>query len=64
MSELLLRSHTLFTRWDMIQESWKIVDDLIDCKENCPILHNYEIGSEGPKAADELLAIDGRKWFS
>lgn len=64
MSELLLRSHTLFTRWDMIQESWKIVDDLIDCKENCPILHTYQIGSEGPKAADELLAIDGRKWFS
>lgn len=63
LSDLLLGDHTLFTRWDMIEESWKIVDHLVHCKENCPILHPYEKGTHGPDAVDYLLAMDGREWY-
>ena len=27
-------------------------------------LHGYRAGTDGPKAADELLARDGRRWRS
>jgi glucose-6-phosphate 1-dehydrogenase len=47
----------------MIEESWKIVDDLVHCRENCPLLHSYEIGSNGPSAANELITTDGREWY-
>lgn len=47
----------------MIEESWKIVDHLVNCKEHCPILHSYEMGSNGPTAVDTLLEMDGRKWY-
>ncbi|MDD5377141.1 MAG: glucose-6-phosphate dehydrogenase [Candidatus Gracilibacteria bacterium] len=63
LSDLLLGDHTLFTRWDMIEESWKIVDHLVHCKENCPILHSYEKGSDGPEAVNTLLEMDGREWY-
>lgn len=63
LSDLLLGDHTLFTRWDMIEESWKIVDHLVNCKEHCPMLYPYEIGGGGPTAANSLLEVDGRKWY-
>lgn len=52
----------LFTRWDMIEESWKLVDKLIDCKDMCPMVYNYEVWSRGPSFADALLEKDWRKW--
>lgn len=61
--DLLLGDHTLFTRWDMIEESWRIVDHLVNCKEHCPILHPYEIGGNGPVAAEAFLEMDGREWY-
>jgi glucose-6-phosphate 1-dehydrogenase len=63
LTDLIAGDHTLFTRWDMIEESWKIVDRLVNCKESCPILHTYPVGSDGPAASDELLARDGREWY-
>lgn len=55
---------TLFTRWDAVEESWKIVDKLVDCRDNCPMVFKYDSGSLGPKEADELLEKDGRVWFN
>lgn len=55
---------TLFTRADMVEQSWRIVQPALDAWEaargDCPL---YDSGDEGPKAADALLARDGgRAW--
>jgi len=53
---------THFTRWDGVEESWKIIDKLVRCKDNCPIIFKYQSGSLGPKQADKLLLKDSRQW--
>lgn len=52
----------LYTRWDMIEQSWKLVDQLLYCKDTCPALLPYQPWSTWPEAADRLLTKDGRKW--
>ena len=55
---------SLFIRNDHIEEAWKIADPLLNAWEDpkASLLHKYAPGSWGPKAADELLAQDGRSW--
>ncbi len=55
---------SLFTRADEVEEAWSIVDPIIDgwADSPAPDFPNYEAGSWGPTAADELLARDGRRW--
>lgn len=47
----------------MVEESWKLVDELVGCKDDCPVLHPYDAGSRGPEAADGVPAVDGRTWI-
>jgi glucose-6-phosphate 1-dehydrogenase len=54
----------LFMRADQIEAAWKILMPVLErCGDesprHCP---NYAAGIWGPKAADELLAHDGRQW--
>jgi glucose-6-phosphate 1-dehydrogenase len=56
---------TNFTHWDEVAYSWAFVDKISEVwektkAENYP---NYESGSMGPKAADELLENDGFFWW-
>jgi glucose-6-phosphate 1-dehydrogenase len=55
---------SLFTRADEVEEAWGIVDPIIDAWAEAPQpdFPNYDAGSWGPAAADELLARDGRRW--
>ncbi|HET7495644.1 MAG TPA: glucose-6-phosphate dehydrogenase [Candidatus Limnocylindrales bacterium] len=55
---------SLFTRADEVEEAWSIVDPYIDAWASAPApdLPNYDAGSWGPVAADELLAREGRRW--
>ena len=55
---------TLFMRADMVEHSWRIVQPLLDAWEaEPPAFPNYASGSEGPEAADRLLAdADHRGW--
>jgi glucose-6-phosphate 1-dehydrogenase len=46
----------LFTREDAIEETWRIVQPLMD---HAPPVHHYEQGSWGPKQASELLRGHG-----
>ncbi|MFT4261206.1 MAG: glucose-6-phosphate dehydrogenase [Candidatus Woesearchaeota archaeon] len=62
LKSIIKGDQTLFPRWYSIQRSWQIIDRLINCKNNCPILFKYEDGSSGPIQADELLEKDKRKW--
>jgi len=55
---------SLFTRADEVEEAWGIVDPLIDAWAGSPApeFPNYDAGTWGPSAADELLAHEGRRW--
>lgn len=58
---------TLFTRWDEVEYAWKFVDHIAEAWLKSEILSavpNYAAGSWGPYAARELLARDGREWWS
>lgn len=55
--------HTLFSRWDQIKASWNFANSLLEGYTQAGgKLYPYEVGSSGPKEADELLAKDGREW--
>jgi glucose-6-phosphate 1-dehydrogenase len=55
---------SLFTRADEVEHAWAIVDPIIAAWTEAPAppFPNYEAGTWGPAASDELLARDGRKW--
>jgi glucose-6-phosphate 1-dehydrogenase len=55
---------TLFQRADNIETGWAAVEPILEYWDaHLPTdFPNYAAGSEGPKAADELLARDGRAW--
>jgi glucose-6-phosphate 1-dehydrogenase len=50
--EAMAGDHTLFTRWDEVERAWEV---LMPVLENPPPIHEYEPGSWGPEAADELI---------
>ncbi len=55
---------SLFTRADEVEEAWSIVDPIIDSWASTPPpdFPNYDAGTWGPVAADELLGREGRRW--
>jgi glucose-6-phosphate 1-dehydrogenase len=60
----MIGDQTRFTRADMVEHAWRVVQPVLDVwaveKADFPI---YESGSDGPSAADALLAGDcGRTW--
>jgi glucose-6-phosphate 1-dehydrogenase len=56
---------TNFTHWDEVALSWSFVDKISQVWENETeqSFPNYESGSMGPKASDELLEKDGFFWW-
>ncbi len=56
---------SLFMRNDQVEIAWKIVMPIINYwqKQKSKGLKFYTAGSNGPKAADDLLKKDGRKWY-
>lgn len=56
---------TLFIRGDHIEEAWRIIDPVLHTLGNSasPPVHIYKPGIWGPKAADEFLSQDGRRWL-
>jgi glucose-6-phosphate 1-dehydrogenase len=62
--DVMIGDQTLFMRADMVEQTWRIVQPVLDAwaadKVDIPV---YDSGSDGPKAADDLLAGDGnRTW--
>ena len=54
---------TLFTRADEVDEQWALVDSIVaGWKRDRTRFPNYEAGTWGPAAADELIERDGRQW--
>src|SRR6201986_1316192 len=55
---------TLFDRADSVEAAWSLVDPILDAwqKGSAPPFPNYPAGSQGPKAADDLIVTDGPRW--
>src|SRR5579864_6196156 len=55
--DVMVGDQTLFMRADMVEQSWRIVQPVLDAwaaeRADFP---NYDSGCDGPKPADELLA--------
>jgi glucose-6-phosphate 1-dehydrogenase len=62
--DVIIGDATLFQRADNIEMGWAAVEPILEYWDaHRPTdFPNYAAGSEGPKAADELLARDGRAW--
>ena len=61
--DAMLGDATLFTREDEVEEQWKLVDAILGSwQRDRPSFPNYESGSWGPKAADDLIHRDARSW--
>jgi len=57
---------TLFDRADSVEAAWGLVDPILKAWQSAsaPPFPNYPAGSEGPRAADDLTASEGRRWRS
>jgi len=55
---------SLFTRADEVEEAWGLVDPIVSAWANSPAaaFPNYDAGTWGPTAADDLLTREGRRW--
>jgi glucose-6-phosphate 1-dehydrogenase len=62
--DVMIGDQTLFMRADMVEHAWRVMQPVLDdWAKNKADFPNYRSGSEGPKAADELLKTDGgRAW--
>jgi glucose-6-phosphate 1-dehydrogenase len=62
--DCMIGDATLFQRADNIEAGWHAVQPILDAWANNPPQNfpNYAASSNGPAAADELLARDGRAW--
>lgn len=63
LGDIIEGDHTLFTSWEMLEATWGLVDTLIHCKDDCPIITPYSQGSRGPLSMDFLLERDGKSWY-
>ncbi len=55
---------TLFPSGTFVQKSWEFVQTILDAwSDGVQVpLEEYPAGTWGPRAADELIAADGRRW--
>ncbi len=62
--DVMVGDATLFQRADNIEAGWRIVQPVLDAwgSKRPDDFPNYAAGSQGPAAADELLARDGYAW--
>jgi len=62
--DCILGDNTLFAREDEVFNSWRLITPILQfwASAKPTDFPNYQAGSWGPKAADEMIARDKRKW--
>ena len=61
--DVLIGDPTLFNRADNIEAGWKGVQPILDAwRAGRGEVHTYAAGTDGPAAAEAMLARDGRVW--
>ena len=55
---------TLFTRSDGVEAQWKLITPILEAwaDQPAPDFPNYPAGTDGPAAANEILARNGHRW--
>jgi glucose-6-phosphate 1-dehydrogenase len=56
---------TLFDRADSVEAAWELMDPILKAWQNDPEppeFPNYASGSQGPAEANEVPAVDGKRW--
>ncbi len=61
--DCMMGDATLFQRADNIEAAWAVVQPALDAWSQGGDPEFYAAGSQGPDAADQLLARDGRHWL-
>jgi len=63
--DVMIGDATLFQRADNVEAGWKAVQPILDeVGAGHDAVETYAAGSNGPAAADALLARDGRHWLA
>ena len=62
--DCLTGDQTLFQRADNIENGWRGVQPFLDAWRENTDVQPYKAGEDGPQAAQELLARDGRAWLN
>jgi glucose-6-phosphate 1-dehydrogenase len=64
--EVMTGDRTLFVSASFVEKSWEFVQSILDPwqKDSSFPMHEYEAGSFGPKAAEDLIKADGREWLN
>jgi glucose-6-phosphate 1-dehydrogenase len=62
--DCMIGDNILFQRADSVEAGWQAVQPFLDAwkKAGAKGLETYKAGSDGPRAAEELLKRDGRRW--
>jgi glucose-6-phosphate 1-dehydrogenase len=62
--DVMIGDPTLFMRADMVEETWRIVQPVLDAwaENGAADLPIYPAGGSGPSEADALLDRSGRRW--
>jgi len=61
--DAMLGDTTLFARHDFVEASWALITPVLDTWSGAGApVQEYEAGHWGPRAADELIAREGRRW--
>jgi glucose-6-phosphate 1-dehydrogenase len=60
--DVLLGDASLFPRNEEVEESWRVVDPIEQHWQEQGEPHLYRAGEWGPRAAEKMLARDGRVW--
>ncbi|MGB6328893.1 MAG: glucose-6-phosphate dehydrogenase, partial [Halarcobacter sp.] len=61
--DVIRANATLFMRLDEVEAAWKWADPIIEGWENNLVpMKKYTAGTDGPTAAVQMIAQDGRSW--
>lgn len=64
LHDCMIGNTILFQRAEFVEQGWSLVEPLLEAWGNAPKepFPNYDAGSAGPTAADDLLARAGHAW--
>lgn len=64
IQDCIYGDNTLFARQDEVFSSWKLLTPVLEhwAKKTQKEINSYRCGCWGPKAADDMIQKDGRKW--